>query len=33
MILPGMYLAVEKTLGTPGIAGASFKEILLVTEM
>jgi len=32
VILPGMYLAVEKTVGTPGFGGASFEENLLVTE-
>ncbi|HEX5993289.1 MAG TPA: Xaa-Pro peptidase family protein [Thermomicrobiales bacterium] len=32
VILPGMYLAVEKTVGTPGVGGASFEENLLVTE-
>jgi Xaa-Pro aminopeptidase len=32
VILPGMYLAVEKTVGTAGVGGASFEENLLVTE-
>lgn len=30
-ILPGMYLAVEKTVGIPGVGGATFEENLLVT--
>ncbi len=32
VILPGMYLAVEKTVGIPGIGGATFEENLLVAE-
>ena len=32
VILPGMYLAVEKTVGIPGVGGATFEENLLVTE-
>jgi Xaa-Pro aminopeptidase len=32
VILPGMYLAVEKTVGIPGVGGASFEENLLVAD-
>jgi Xaa-Pro aminopeptidase len=31
-IAPGMYLAIEKTVGIPGVGGATFEENVLVTE-
>jgi Xaa-Pro aminopeptidase len=31
-ILPGMYLAIEKTVGVPGVGGATFEENVLVTD-